>query len=101
MTNEQITALAREYAEYKQRTDAFKCSNKEFDVSDFEAVFHFLLRRFCLVEKSKVEEEYRAENKTLSKVPPLSIIGCIIYGQTIVLESLFPDLRKEVENEKD
>lgn len=90
MNKDKITSLAREYAEeiYNGDTDF---------IPEAEQILEWLTHRFCLVEKSKVEEEYRVAKECLDKVPALSIIGSVINGQIIVLESLFPDLRKEVE----
>lgn len=103
MDDDQITSLAREYAEYKQRADAFKVSNKEFDASDCEAVIHFLLRRYCLVEKSKVKDAYMSARKDVRDGYKSKIGGMIAMGgaKGALLESLFPEIAKEVENEKD
>lgn len=56
----EITALAREYAEEKARADreqgfpeTFINDMFEFYKKDMKSALDFLLRRFCLVEKSK------------------------------------------------
>lgn len=92
MTDQEITALAREYAEF---TDLSPVDKKNVSLI-CKCFLEFLLRRYCLVEKSKVESTYNriwnewnfsldAENKANSKF----ILS--------VLESLFPDLGKEAE----
>lgn len=92
MTDTEITALAREYAEERASIMQGSLTTK----IQAELVIRFLLRRFCLVEKSKVEEEYRVAKECLDKVPALSIIGSVINGQIITLKSLFPEIAKEV-----
>lgn len=72
MTQDQITALAREYAEecaeevgVMFNPQDWACSHCEIEA---RAVIKFLLRRYCLVEKSKVEEEYNlATKQTVAK----------------------------------
>lgn len=57
MNNEQITALAREYAreECNKSTLPDKKQLHEDKLIEFYDVYGFLLRRFCLVEKRKVQ----------------------------------------------
>ena len=54
MKPEQITALAREYAEF---TDMSPVDKKNISAI-CECFLKFVLRRYCLVEKAKVREEY-------------------------------------------
>lgn len=94
MSEEEITSLAREYAEecaeevgVMFNPQNWACSHCEIEAKD---VIQFLLRRYCLVEKSKLGKDgldiaWRAKE----------------YG-TVILSSdnvyyLFPDLGKEVE----
>lgn len=60
MDNDQITALAREYAEETlKEADLPNClSNETIDslISEAEHKFRWLLRRYCLVEKSKATD---------------------------------------------
>lgn len=98
MTAPEITALAREYAEEQcKKSTMIDTSNLYEDkLLEFYDVYGFLLRRYCLAEKSKVESTYNriwnewnfsldAENKANSKF----ILSA--------LESLFPEIEKEVE----
>lgn len=94
MKSEEIATLAREYAEELSPDNKI---NREMIELDCLGFLDRVLNSYCLVEKSKVEKEYRAAKKCLDKVPTLSIIGGAINGQIIVLESLFPEIGKEVE----
>lgn len=106
MDNDQITALAREYAEEIFKNDE---SNPDLSIcllndikfeaaADFEEKLRFLLRRYALVEKSKVEKEY---NLALSSFEEA---GCsrplnqsYFEGRSDAIERLFPSIAKEVE----
>lgn len=63
MTDQEITVLAREYAEEIAEEVGVKFDPQDWGCSHCEiearAVILFLLRRFCLVEKSKVEKGYK------------------------------------------
>lgn len=63
MTQEEITAIAREYAEERSSIMQGSLGTK----IQAELVIRFLLRRYCLVEKSKVEEEYKNNNQKKEK----------------------------------
>ena len=109
MTDHEITALAREYAEeiYPNLSDKI-ISRRTQEIKEAERVIRFLLRRYCLVEKSKVEQMYKeaAEGKCESeKMRPQNTyaknsiamrIG-VNFGCVHTLKSLFPDLGKEEE----
>ena len=106
MSKEQITALAREYAEAESKgtaVDALPNGLKENviqrNADHFEKHLRVLLRRYCLVEKEAVRKEYGRALETNQKgieasSHVLCAIGC---AQRALLESLFPDLEKEVE----
>ena len=90
MKESEITALAREYAdEIHYGDNFFENENKRF--------LAWLTRRFCLVEKSKVEEEYHEAKFTCGNVDPCSETFATSLAQKSVLERIFPDLGKEVE----
>lgn len=93
MNDDQITALAREYAEF---TDLSPVDKKNISAI-CENFLKYTLCRYYLVEKSKIQYEYRSAKECLNKIPTLSIIGSVINGQIITLESLFPEIAKEVE----
>lgn len=92
MTPEEITALAREFSkEHDDSTIAYHAAKD---------VIRFLLRRFCLVEKSKVEEEYHEAKFACGNVDPCLETFATSLAQKSVLERLFPEIAKEMENNK-
>lgn len=91
MTDPEITALAREYAEDATKTMVSDPNLSDTDIKGIkrdiaeyaEEILRFLLRRFCLVEKSKVEQ----------------LKQCFGSEEVYeVIDMLFPDLGKEVES---
>lgn len=105
MNDDQITALAREYAEEIFKNDE---SNPDLSIcllndikfeaaADFEETLRFLLRRFCLVEKSKVEETYYEATMDCGNIDPCSDLWEVRHAEKCLLESLFPEIGKEVE----
>lgn len=99
MANDQITALASEYAEkeYERLNLPVDCCDPRAD--DYEQFLRFLLRRFCLVEKNKVEEMYLNAKIAIEKGYDENLGGMMAVGSASksILESLFPDLGKEME----
>lgn len=90
MKEEQITALAREYVEesaeeagVKFDPQDFACINCAIEAKD---VIKFLLRRYCLVEKSKVVKLCR-----LTFEHDDSIDYGLIDGLTDLVLELFPE----------
>lgn len=96
MTNDQITALGREYAEetYPNLSDKI-ISRRTQEIKEAERVIRFLLRRYCLVEKGKVEDIHKG---ILVQLDPKNF-GYSPYnqGRIDLLKSLFPEIAKEVE----
>lgn len=99
MKEDQITALAREYAEEEcAKSTMIDTSNLYEDkLLEFYDVYSFLLRRFCLVEKGKLEEEYHEAKFTCGNVDPCSEAFVSSLAQKNLLERLFPEIAKEVE----
>lgn len=104
MTPEQITALAREYGEYVANSlDYDMCPDPELrhrlvakgHSEAAQHVLEWLLRRFFLVEKSKVENIYKG---ILVQQDPKNF-GYSAYnqGRMDVIKSLFPEIAKEVD----
>lgn len=93
--NDQITALAREYAEWVTEAEG---GNKAYILAE-QAIASVLLRwlskRYCLVEKSRVEYIHKS---ILVQLGPKNF-GYSPYnqGRIDILKFLFPDLGKEVE----
>lgn len=106
MTPEEITALARELANDLYNDDRaynsilWWCEEpKERKAKELEHTLRFLLRRFCLVEKDKLQEAY-LEAKITTKEGYKTKSGCMIAvgeASKALLESLFPEIAKEVE----
>lgn len=67
---------------------------------DMESKLKWLLRRYCLVEKSKVEEEYHEAKFTCGNVDPCSETFATSLAQKSVLERLFPDLKPYINPEE-
>lgn len=94
MDDDQITALAREYAEERASMMQGSLTTK----IQAEDVIRFLLRRFCLVEKSKVEKEYQSSKHYFEHTDNSNPTQKqYFWGRICALEYLFPDLGKEVE----
>lgn len=93
MNEEQITALAREYAEF---TDMSPVDKKNISAI-CECFLKFVLRRYCLVEKDKVRGECllaRADYRTSNGMPTVQEYH---RGEMSMIERLFPEIAKEVE----
>lgn len=115
MTNEQIQALAREYAEginpvnqlndypeAKMIADMMRNALSEVtanQIKDFEGFLRFLLHRFCLVEKECVNEAYKGAIETIRFGEETGAYSLCTFGSAkrILLESFFPELGKEAE----
>ena len=105
MTEEELKVLAREYAQNKGKEMEEKeslpdCLIKEVMEMDAGELTHFLTwlsRRFYLVEKNKVEEEYHEAEVFCNKIDPCGESWDEWYAQKSVLERLFPEIGKEVE----
>lgn len=104
MSEEEITALAREYAEEiikgkpsEELPNCLKNSMLTMNTEYVAEIFRWLMRRYCLVEKSKVEEEYKEAKFTCGNVDPCSDTFAASLAQKSVLERLFPEIGKEVE----
>lgn len=94
MDNDQITALAREYAEFTDTAEV----NKKYISAICENFFKYMLRRYCLVEKEAVRKEYQdsyKNYKTAGDARPLSQQH--FRGRCFALESLFPEIAKEMQ----
>ncbi|MBO5029842.1 MAG: hypothetical protein J6C59_09575 [Muribaculaceae bacterium] len=100
MTEEQIAALAREYAEFTDMS--------EVDKKNISAIckyfLKYLLRRFCLVEKRRIKSEHydavryiKGYHKLYGDRYPIgdSSLGRADANKEL-LDRLFPDLGKEV-----
>lgn len=113
MDDNTITALAREYAEEinpvnqlndypeaKMIADIMRNALSEVmdeKVKDFDGFLRFLLRRYALVEKSKLEEEYKSSKHYFEHTDSSnSTQKQYFWGRRCAIESIFPELAKEV-----
>lgn len=88
MTNDQITALAREYAEF---TDMSPVDKKNISAI-CECFLKYTLRRYCFVEKKDIEAKYQ-EAKERYFDTNAGETDTVMYGGRIsLLEYLFPEI---------
>lgn len=94
---DQITALAREYAEETGETSPTTLDIKQ---RNMERHLEWLSQRYCLVEKSKVEEEYKRAIETNQRGEETGAHNLCTFGSSrrVLLESLFPEIAKVVES---
>lgn len=93
MTNEQITAVAREYAEFTDLSPVDK-KNVSMICKNF---LKYTLRRFCLVEKSVIREAYKDAQKDQHNSEGDFALTLAGRNRSAVLIDLFPEIAKEVE----
>ena len=98
MTDNEITALAREYAEeiYPNLSDKI-ISLRTQEIKNAERLIRFLLRRYCLVEKEAVRKEYEMAREIWKRVVPIDA-KAFNEGRMSAIESLFPEIAKEVKS---
>lgn len=112
MTEEQITAIAREYAEeiHTDTSAPFKDDVVCEEIENTESFLRFILQRYCLVEKSKLQSIIEALNEMVHYYNRQAKSCCnnqmrevsekcaaVMQGKVELLESLFPEIAKEVE----
>lgn len=107
MTDPEITALAREYAE-EIRKDTFPFFPRPLpnsmevlvqkDQKEAEKLIRFLLRRYCLVEKSKLREAYKDAQKDQYNTERDFALTLAGRNRSAVLVELFPEIAEEVED---
>lgn len=92
MKKEEITALAREYAEfagYGSNIDALVV---------IENAFGWLSQRYCLVEKEGLKKKYAELESEWMMAKGTDVYTALTKLE--FFESLFPDIAKEVKDEK-
>lgn len=97
MSNDTITALAREYAEWVTEAEGGSNAYIPAETAIASAFLHWLCKRFCLVEKNKVEEEYHEANICRTHVERYGAQWGALTAKMTLMERFFPDLGKEVE----
>lgn len=101
MNEEQITALAREFAEEMcahMEDDFIKDEAIKDNELTFQMAVNHLRQRFYLVEKSAVREEWEGlENQGEISMEMKLMSGVLaVGGQMSMLQRLFPEIAKEV-----
>lgn len=101
MDNDQITALAREYAEeiypHEDGEDLGQMSFlRNNAIKHISSTLKMLLRRYCLVEKKDVEAKYQEAKERYFNSDD-EIEKTMYGGRMSMLEYLFPEIAKEVE----
>ena len=101
MTDTEITALAREYAEEEAKGTAvdtlpngLKENVIQLNADHFEKHLRFLLSRYCLVEKSEVEVHLRSARQLEKDAAALKIkqLGHVGRTRCELIKALFPDM---------
>lgn len=100
--NDQITALAREYAEEmikgkpaEELPNCLKNSMLTMNTEYVAEIFQWLTRRFYIVEKEAVRKQFESAKRLIDDRDYNK--QCIGVGSRGVLERLFPEIAKEVE----
>lgn len=101
MTEEQITAMAREFAEEMcahMEDDFIKDEAIKDNELTFQMAVNHLRQRFYLVEKSAVREEWEGlENQGEISMEMKLMSGVLaVGGQMSILQRLFPEIAEEV-----
>jgi hypothetical protein len=101
MDNDQITALAREYAEEKVDPRGFSKRTYEVLVDEnaeyVEDVIRFLLRRYALVEKERLKRVMSLHIEKSDETVKGGKAWFFHKGSANTLRYLFPEIAKEVE----
>lgn len=92
--NDQITALAREYAEELCPDNKL---NREMIELDCLGFLDRVLNSYCLVEKSKIREAYKDAQKDQHNSEGDFALTLAGRNRSSVLIDLFPEIAKEVE----
>ena len=103
MTDQEITALAREYAE--EIVKAKELTSKDVDMlvevicSNSEMFLRWLLQRYALVEKNKLKNSHQYIMNKIKVGENLRRKKTIDEGkaQRAIFNALFPEIAKEVE----
>lgn len=103
MSEDKITALAREYAEeiypHEEGEDLGQMNFlRNNAIRHISSTLKMLLRRYVLVEKSEVEEEYHEAKICRTHVERYGAQWGALTAKMAFMERLFPDLGKEVES---
>lgn len=96
MNDDQITSLAREYAEWVTQQEGDK-KYIPAEQAIASAFLHWLTRRFCLVEKENIKKCFQSRNYILTHQDKYEVY--IVRESEVemkLLRCLFPEIAKEV-----
>lgn len=94
MNEDQITSLAREYAEELSPDNKVEREMIELDCLGF---LDRVLNNYCLVEKSKIREAYKDAQKDQHNSEGDFALTLAGRNRSAVLIDIFPEIAKEVE----
>lgn len=100
--DDKINALAREYAEECIDPNGFSNATYEEMVEEKAQNVAYVLRwlstRFCLVEKEAVRKEYNETKRAIREGHRERLCTMVVVhnSRRVLLESLFPEIAKEV-----
>lgn len=97
MKESEITALAREYAEWVTEAEGDDNAYIPAETAMASVLLRWLSRRYCLVEKGKLSEMYDAAME-VSRLPRSVEARGYAISRLQTLKSLFPEIAKEVED---
>ena len=97
MKEEQITALAREYAEWVTEAEGGNNAYIPAEIAMASAFLHWLCDRYCLVDKEKLKRVIKLHIEKSSERNNSSQVWFYHKGSANTLEYLFPEIAKEVE----
>ncbi len=104
MIEDQITALAREYAEEmikgrpsEELPNCLKNSILTMNTEYIAEIFRWLSTRYCLVRKNNIIEEYEEAKILCGNLDPCGKNYAWNECKMRLLESLFPEIAKEME----
>ncbi len=93
MTDEQIAALAREYAEWVTEAEGGNNDYTPAEQAIASAFLRWLSQRYCLVEKSKIKETWKEITNVYIAHRHITYDG----ARYLFNEVLFPEIAKEME----
>lgn len=105
ITDQQITDIAREYAEESAKkagveklSNYLKPSVLKLNTESMEQKLKWLSQRYCLVEKAKIREAYKDAQKDQYNSERDFALTLAGRNRSAVLVELFPEIAKEVED---
>lgn len=104
MDEDKIKALGRGYAEEHVISSGFSQSTYEELLEDKAEIAAYVIRwlsgRFCIIEKSKVKEEYNLALSNFKRAGCTRPLNQAYFdGRGDAIKSLFPEIAKEISHE--